>query len=607
MEKTTATTAATANGLQDFHSSLASRKAEEAAWRRFEAAQWLESLVGPIGISSQPSEREFISCLRNGLLLCNAINKIRPDSVPTVVESYTASQSLSWDSQPLPAYQYFENVRNFLVAVEELKLPAFEACDLERDSLGAGSAAKVVDCILALKSYHELKTMSVGSGFYKHTRSPLVSHSVSKLHSRAFSNSSRLLDMSIATAEKQMPSKDNEVQNFKDSIVKTIDDCMVNVKENVDYNLVAGFRSGNPNANQSILNELISNFLFLVIQDAINLFSRVITTCLEEQLQNKSPNKNTISKDVLREESGTVAQSTSSPLEDQFKVGNSKLTVRHVKSILCNEFVCLVSSLFLNCQDLAGLQSLLGEGRVQPLASIAIAGERPISKDNLDIKTLLSKTKLEFGELQSQLQSDLKHLGNQVQELSTAALGYHRVVKENQILYNMVQDLKGSFRVYCRIRPIFNDKAMNIRDFTDDDGSLVIQDPLRLQKDGRKIFQFNHIFGPTSTQDEVFKETQPLIRSVMDGYNVCIFAYGQTGSGKTYTMSGPSGGVAMDMGINFLALNDLFQISETRKDIINYGIHVQMVEIYNEQVRDLLAEDSATTKYPLHWLFPSQL
>jgi hypothetical protein len=35
---------------------------------------------------------------------------------------------------------------------------------------------------------------------------------------------------------------------------------------------------------------------------------------------------------------------------------------------------------------------------------------------------------------------------------------------------------------------------------------------------------------------EVFLDTQPLIRSVLDGYNVCIFAYGQTGSGKTYTM-----------------------------------------------------------------------
>ena len=36
--------------------------------------------------------------------------------------------------------------------------------------------------------------------------------------------------------------------------------------------------------------------------------------------------------------------------------------------------------------------------------------------------------------------------------------------------------------------------------------------------------------------EAVFADTQPLIRSVLDGYNVCIFAYGQTGSGKTFTM-----------------------------------------------------------------------
>lgn len=94
----------------------------------------------------------------------------------------------------------------------------------------------------------------------------------------------------------------------------------------------------------------------------------------------------------------------------------------------------------------------------------------------------------------------------------------------------------------------------------------------------------------------MYKETQPLIRSVMDGYNVCIFAYGQTGSGKTHTMCGPSGGSSEDMGINYLALNDLFDISCTRKDTVDYEIHVQMVEIYNEQVRDLLTEDSSTTK-----------
>lgn len=38
------------------------------------------------------------------------------------------------------------------------------------------------------------------------------------------------------------------------------------------------------------------------------------------------------------------------------------------------------------------------------------------------------------------------------------------------------------------------------------------------------------------TSEQIYIDTQPVIRSVLDGFNVCIFAYGQTGSGKTYTM-----------------------------------------------------------------------
>ena len=48
------------------------------------------------------------------------------------MENQSPLQLLTRENQSLPAYQYFENVRNFLVAVEELKLPAFEASDLER-------------------------------------------------------------------------------------------------------------------------------------------------------------------------------------------------------------------------------------------------------------------------------------------------------------------------------------------------------------------------------------------------------------------------------------------------------------------------------------------
>ena len=41
-----------------------------------------------------------------------------------------------------------------------------------------------------------------------------------------------------------------------------------------------------------------------------------------------------------------------------------------------------------------------------------------------------------------------------------------------------------------------------------------------------------------SLKEDVFNDTQFLLQSAFDGFNVCIFAYGQTGSGKTFTMIG---------------------------------------------------------------------
>lgn len=52
------------------------------------------------------------------------------------------------------------------------------------------------------------------------------------------------------------------------------------------------------------------------------------------------------------------------------------------------------------------------------------------------------------------------------------------------------------------------------------------------------------------------------------------------------------------MGVNYRALNDLFTISQMRGSTFTYEITVQMIEIYNEQVRDLLSSDSSQKKYP---------
>jgi Cdc6-like AAA superfamily ATPase len=59
------------------------------------------------------------------------------------------------------------------------------------------------------------------------------------------------------------------------------------------------------------------------------------------------------------------------------------------------------------------------------------------------------------------------------------------------------------------------------------------------KKASRKLF-YRHIsrscFNSWKLSDEVFTEVEPIIKSVLDGYNACIFAYGQTGTGKTFTM-----------------------------------------------------------------------
>lgn len=51
--------------------------------------------------------------------------------------------------------------------------------------------------------------------------------------------------------------------------------------------------------------------------------------------------------------------------------------------------------------------------------------------------------------------------------------------------------------------------------------------------DGDHKFNFDQVFGPSSTQEEVYSFSgQHLITDVMNGYNATIFAYGQTGTGK---------------------------------------------------------------------------
>ncbi|XP_024030711.1 kinesin-like protein KIN-14F [Morus notabilis] len=213
-------------------------------------------------------------------------------------------------------------------------------------------------------------------------------------------------------------------------------------------------------------------------------------------------------------------------------------------------------------------------------------------RDIQDLKHILHNTKAGMQFLQVKYQEEFDNLGKHLHSLAYAASGYQRVLEENRKLYNQVQDLRGNIRVYCRVRPFLAEQPNRLSTVEHiDEGNITIITPAKYCKEGHKSFTFNKLFGPSATQDEVFADTRPLIRSVLDGYNVCIFAYGQTGSGKTFTMTGPRELTEESQGVNYRALHDLFLLSEQRKDTFFYEISVQMLEIYNEQVRDLLAID----------------
>ena len=153
-------------------------------------------------------------------------------------------------------------------------------------------------------------------------------------------------------------------------------------------------------------------------------------------------------------------------------------------------------------------------------------------------------------------------------------------------LHNQIQELRGNVRVFCRVRPTTSDTA--IVDCAPDGTSV------ELKKTDADVagFEFDRVFGPSSTQGEVFHEVSQLVQSALDGYKVCLFSYGQTGSGKTHTMLGDQHNEET-RGIIPRAVAKVVEASQANaKKGWKYRMCASYVEIYNEQVRDLLKAGS---------------
>ncbi|MQL90771.1 hypothetical protein Taro_023374 [Colocasia esculenta] len=114
------------------------------------------------------------------------------------------------------------------------------------------------------------------------------------------------------------------------------------------------------------------------------------------------------------------------------------------------------------------------------------------------------------------------------------------------------------------------------------------------------VFTFDSVADTRSTQEEIFQLVGlPLVENCLAGFNSSIFAYGQTGSGKTYTMWGPAhasledGSLGTEIGLTPRVFERLFsrihEEEEKHSDKqLTYQCHCSFLEIYNEQIMDLL-------------------
>jgi len=91
------------------------------------------------------------------------------------------------------------------------------------------------------------------------------------------------------------------------------------------------------------------------------------------------------------------------------------------------------------------------------------------------------------------------------------------------------------------------------------------------------------------SQEDIYNEVGPIILdNVYQGYNACLFAYGQTGAGKSYTMMGGQGS-RDQWGIIPRLCEGLYERMTQETTGREYNVKVSYVEIYCEQLRDLLS------------------
>ncbi|XP_023331718.1 kinesin-like protein KIF17 [Eurytemora carolleeae] len=154
-----------------------------------------------------------------------------------------------------------------------------------------------------------------------------------------------------------------------------------------------------------------------------------------------------------------------------------------------------------------------------------------------------------------------------------------------------------------RIQVVVRTRPLNVREIKEEAKDILYMDeinnectllcPPAKQQNGsaRKsvTFVFDRVYNASTTTAQIYNEIPySLVQSFLEGYNSTVLAYGQTGSGKSFTMQEDPDHI----GIIPRAIVHIFEGKEADEDQdTTYDVRVSYLEIYNEEIRDILSED----------------
>ena len=219
-----------------------------------------------------------------------------------------------------------------------------------------------------------------------------------------------------------------------------------------------------------------------------------------------------------------------------------------------------------------------------------------------DEERLLKELETEYEEVKANHDHELNEynqlreiLEDEEKDIENIEKDTHNMKERRRFLNNELQNIKGTIRVYVRVKPLTKGSRSIISVKDNNELAVTIPDNHIRSENYKKEYgyKFEHVFDYAATQGDVFEELNSLMSSVVDGYNVCIFAYGPTGTGKTYTIMG--GDRFENRGLAPRAIETIFNIIETNTKFgVTATCSVNIQELYNDNIINLLEGGSDT-------------